>query len=104
MKKALRQLRKPGATINVAVVAAKAGVSRNTIYKHRDLLATIDQYRQHPVISDPDTPAGRESTIVSALRRKLAERDSNIRELKKQLADQQNTIELLYGRIDELSR
>jgi hypothetical protein len=35
--------------------------------QHRDLVAVIDQYRHHPTPAD-NTPTGRETSILAALR------------------------------------
>lgn len=51
--KAIRYLRRTGATINVATVAARAGVQRKTVYKHPDLIVVIDQYRREPAANRP---------------------------------------------------
>ena len=105
--KALRDLRKANAAITVAAVAARSGVSRKTIYKHRDVIATIDQYRQHPPEA-PHTESG-EVGVVGALRRtlaarekSLAEKNQRIRELQQQVSEQADTIAMLYGRLDGL--
>ncbi|MDA3660178.1 MULTISPECIES: hypothetical protein [Mycobacterium] len=45
IERAIRAMRKSNATINVATVAARAGVGRKTVYKHKDLIAVIDQYQ-----------------------------------------------------------
>lgn len=99
IEKAIAHLRKTRATINVSTVAARAGVTRKTIYKHPDLIAVIDQYRHHRDTAEPPT-TGRDTSIVTALRRKIAAQDSEIRELKATLAQQVTTIELLYGQLD----
>jgi hypothetical protein len=67
---AIKHLRKTNAAINISTVAARAGVQRKTIYKHRDLVAVIDQYRRHPTPVDV-APTGRETSIVAALRSQL---------------------------------
>lgn len=97
--KAIRHLRRTGATINVATVAARAGVQRKTVYKHPTAIAIIDQYRHHP---HPDQPASTspENSIITALRTQLAAKDNEIKTLRAQLAEHKNTIELLYGQLD----
>jgi hypothetical protein len=52
IEKAIHHLRRTNAAINIAAVAARAGVQRKTVYKHRDLVAVIDQYRRHPAPTD----------------------------------------------------
>ncbi|MEC4836002.1 transposase [Mycobacteroides chelonae] len=103
IEKAIRHLRKTGAAINVAAVAARAGVQRKTIYKHPDLIAAIDQYRRRTPTSDTDTDTaqgGRTNTIIDALRKQLATKDNEISALRQQLAEHAATIALLYGELD----
>jgi hypothetical protein len=99
IEKAIRHLRKTNATINVSTVAARAGVQRKTVYKHDDLMAVIDQYRRQPASTEL-APAGRETSIVAALRSRLAAKDDEIRQLRATVAQQKATIELLYGQLD----
>lgn len=99
IEKAIRALRKADAPINISTVAAKAGVVRKTIYKHRDLVAVIDQYRRNPNDTKPPAP-GHETTIITALRRRLAAQDAEIKQLRATVAQQKTTIELLYGQLD----
>ncbi|WP_236732197.1 hypothetical protein [Mycolicibacterium peregrinum] len=47
-------------------------------------------------------PAGRETSIDAALRHRLAAKDKEIAALKATVAEQQSTIELLYGQLDTL--
>ena len=101
IEKALRHLRKTGAHITVASVAARAGVSRKTVYKHKDIIAVIDQYRQYP--SDPPTNGdspNRESTIITALRSQLATKEADLRALRAQLSERDSTIAFLYGQLE----
>lgn len=99
--KALRDLRKANAPITVAAVSKRSGVSRKTIYKHKDLLATIDQYRKTNYSNGiDDHPSDRESTIVAGLRRKIAACQAENKDLKAVISDQRRTIELLYGHLD----
>ena len=100
--KALRDLRKANAAITVAAVAARAGVSRKTVYKHKDVIATIDQYRNTFSTSSMDAPTDREPAVIAALRRKIAACQAENKELRSVIADQRHTIELLYGQLDEL--
>jgi len=99
IEKAIRALRKAEAPINISTVAAKARVVRKTIYKHHDLLAVIDQYRHTPNHHEPSA-TGRETTIITALRRQLATQDDEIKKLRATVAQQKTTIELLYGQLD----
>lgn len=99
IEKAIRHLRKTGAAINVAAVAARAGVQRKTIYKHPDLIAAINQYRHHGTTTAPNTDQ-HTNTIIDALRKQLATKDTQISALRQQLAECAATIELLYGELD----
>lgn len=99
IEKAIRHLRKTNSTINVSTVAQRAGVQRKTVHKHPDLIAVIDQYRKQPAPTEPPTN-GRETTIVTALRRRLAAKDKQIKQLQATVAQQKTTIELLYGQLD----
>ncbi|MCX8563574.1 transposase [Mycolicibacterium mucogenicum] len=102
IEKAINYLRKTKATINVSTVARRAKVQRKTVLKHDDLMATINQYRnQTPDRTDHPPAPGRESSIVAALRRKIASQDAEIGELKTTVAQQQATIELLYGQLED---
>ena len=98
--KALRDLRKANATITVAAVAARAGVSRKTIYKHKDVIATIDQYRGAHSANPAAETTSREPAIVAALRRKIEACEVENKQLRSVIADQKQTIELLYGELD----
>jgi hypothetical protein len=101
IEKALAYLRKTNATINVSTVAKRAGVTRKTVLKHDHVMAIIDQYRHHPDKATP--PAmGRETSILAALRNKLAAREKEVSDLKATVAQQKTTIELLYGQLDTL--
>ena len=102
IQNAINHLRKTNAPINISTVAARAGVQRKTIYKHRDLVAVIDQYRRHPTPTDTTSP-GRETSIVAALRTQLAAKDNEIRNLKTKVNEQESTIALLYGQLDSRS-
>ncbi|OBC08051.1 transposase [Mycobacterium sp. 852013-50091_SCH5140682] len=99
IEKALADLRKTNATITVSAVAARAGVTRKTVHKHDHVMAIIAQYRHH---RDTQTPpaTGRETSIVTALRNKLAARDKEVADLKATVAQQKATIELLYGQLE----
>lgn len=102
IERAIRKMRKANAAINVSAVARKAGVARNTVYQHQDLVAVIDQYRQHDIPDDTPAPAATpESSILAGLRRTLAARDSEVAQLKRQLAEHESTIALLYGQLDD---
>lgn len=98
IERAIKHLRKTNAIINISTVAARAGVERKTVYKHRDLVAIIDAYRRQPPSLGAAT--GRETTVVVALRAQLVAKDGEIRALRTKLAEQESTIALLYGQLD----
>ena len=102
IENAIRHLRKTNAPVNISAVAARVGVARKTIYKHRDLVAVIDQYRGGTTTVDL-TPTGRESSIVAALRIQLAAKDNEIKTLKAKLHQHESTIAVLYGQLDARS-
>jgi hypothetical protein len=99
IEKAIGHLRKNNAAINVSTVATHAGVHRKAIYKHRDLVAVMDQYRHHPTPAD-SAATGREKSIVAALRTQLATKDNEIKTLKAKVREHESTIARLYGQID----
>ncbi len=101
IEKAIAHLRKTNATINFSTVSRRAKVSRKTIYKHDDLVTVIEQYRGRHTDRQPAS-TGRETSIHAALRHKLAAKDKEIAALKATVAEQQSTIELLYGHLDTL--
>lgn len=101
IEKALAYLRKTHATINVSTVARRAGVTRKTVLKHDHVVAIIDQYRHHPDTAT-QSATGRETSILAALRNKLAAREKEVSDLKATVAQQKATIELLYGQLDTL--
>jgi hypothetical protein len=102
IEKAITYLRKTNAEINFSTVSRRAKVSRKTIYKHDDLVALIKQYRDRPTTAGGPASTGRETSIDAALRRRLAAKDKEIAALKATVAEQQSTIELLYGQLDTL--
>ncbi|WP_445278068.1 hypothetical protein, partial [Streptomyces sp. DSM 41033] len=84
-----------------STVSRRAKVSRKTIYKHDDLVTVIEQYRGRHTDREPAS-TGRETSIHAALRHTLAAKDKEIAALKATVAEQQSTIELLYGQLDTL--
>lgn len=99
--KAIKDLRKREAKINVNSVAKKANVARQTIYKHQDLLDTIHAHaRQIPTES---APVHRETTIIEALRSQLTAKDQTIRSLRDTVKQKEETIANLYGEITRLT-
>lgn len=76
---------------------------RKTIYKHDDLIPVIDQYRHQPATDNPaatESSGGRETSIIAALRHRFAAKDAENKQLKATVAEQQVTIELLYGQFE----
>ncbi|MBN9635792.1 MAG: transposase, partial [Actinobacteria bacterium] len=101
IEKAIAHLRKTNAVLNVSTVARRAGVTRKTVYKHDELMAIINAHRNHHGATDEPPSTSRDSSIVAALRRKIATQSSEIKELKTTVAQQQATIELLYGQLED---
>ena len=104
IEKALRELRKANTPISVAAVAARANVSRKTIYKHKDLYAAIDQHRQLHASAKVDPTTKHESALITGLRRKIAAQQDEIRALRAAVADKDTTIAVLYGRLDDVQK
>lgn len=71
--KALRDLRKQNTAINVNTVAHRAGVTRKTIYHHKDPLARIRAHTQLAPVTAADD--GRPNGIIAALRVQLTAKD-----------------------------
>ena len=90
---ALRDLRRKGAAVNVAAVAARAGVTRKAVYSHPELLARI---RAHTHLAPAPEGAGqRSNSIIDALRRQLVAKDTEIAKLRAQLRERNNTVATL---------
>ena len=102
IEKAIRHLRKTNAPVNISAVAARVGVARKTIYKHRDLVAVIDQCRRHLTSVDL-APTDRKTFTIAALRIQLAAKDNEIKILKAKVHEHESTIALLYGQLDSRS-
>lgn len=98
--KAIAHLRKTNAVLNVSTVARRAGVTRKTVYKHDDLMAVIDAHRNHTAADVPPA-TGRDNAIMAALRHKIAAQTAEIKDLKTTVTQQQATIELLYGQLED---
>ena len=110
IEKTLKEMVKSGSRINVHAVHKKSEVSRNTIYRHPDLLERI---RAHSA-RGADSPAARlapereEGTVAAALRRRmtakehdhkneLSKRDREIKDLRQEVA-------ALHGEIRRLKQ
>ena len=99
--RAIKDLRKRGAAINVKAVSEKAHVARKTIYGHPDLLATIRAHaREKPVDVAPHRA---DTGIIEALRSQLTAKDTKIRQLRDTLRQRDETIARLYGEIARLT-
>ncbi|SHT51712.1 Putative transposase/integrase [Mycobacteroides abscessus subsp. abscessus] len=109
IEKAIRDLRRQKAAINVNAVARAAGVTRKTIYRHDDLLARI---RAHtPLHPAPPSPVSGQATvgqssIVAALRREMTTAQSRYRAqlsaLRTQLKDKDAALAAAHGEIERL--
>lgn len=95
--KALTALRRSGGPININAVAARAGVTRKTIYNHPDLREKI---RAQATVTPAPDPTPTDNTIVSALRTQLTAKDAEIRRLRAEINDKDDLIASLYGRLD----
>lgn len=96
---ALRDLRRRGATVNVAAVATSAGVTRKAVYAHDDLLARIRAHsRLAPAPENTDQPS---NSIIDALRRHITTREAEITKLRAKVNEQNNTIAMLYGQLEQ---
>ncbi|WP_353372332.1 hypothetical protein [Mycobacterium sp.] len=83
-----------GLDISLAIAAMDAaGFGRNVPGRRRS-------YRHQPPPADT-SPTGRETSIVTALRARLAAKDSEVQKLRSTVAQQESTIALLYGQLDE---
>lgn len=106
VEKALRDLRKKGAPINIQSVARHAGVTRATIYRRQDLRQQITADRDHSPQRhrnpQPHVPASatEESAIIASLRHQISKRDTLIAELNSQVHQLNRTIETLHGQLD----
>ncbi|WP_418002843.1 DUF6262 family protein [Mycobacterium sp. PDNC021] len=101
IEKAIGHLRKTNAVLNVSTVARRAGVTRKTVYNHDDLMAAIDAHRTHTSATAVTQATGRDSSIVAALRRKITAQSDEIETLRTTLTQQQATIGLLYGQLED---
>ncbi|MDS1112716.1 DUF6262 family protein [Gordonia westfalica] len=100
VQRALRDMIASGATINVNTVAIRAKVARKTIYANPDLREKIQAHSRITAVPD-SAPGTEDNSIVSALRAQLTAKDSELRELKNALQQRDNTIAILYGRLEQ---
>lgn len=110
IEKAIRELRKQQAVINVNSVARAACVTRKTIYNQPDLLQRI---RTQPPVRvtaapPPSTPAGQETSIVTALRRELTSQQTRYRtqlaELRATLQQTQEALAIAHAELHRLNQ
>ena len=100
--KAVEDLESEGLAVSVHAVAKRAGVSRNFIYSHVDLLNHIrSRPTLHPRLKA--VPAKSRSTEVS-LRSRLVTAHEHIEQLKVDLADERASNARLLGEIRKLRR
>jgi len=100
--KALTDLRRSGATINIAAVAKRAGVTRKAVYAHEDLLTRIRTHTRLAPAPTASSPTGQATnTIIDALRRQLAAKEREITTLRGQLRQRDNTIAVLHGKLEQ---
>ncbi len=102
--KALRDLRKQGAPINVNAVARAAEVTRKTIYAHPDLLERIRAHTPLHLTPAPQSrPPAAENSIVAALRRQLTTQQTQLSKLKTELKARDDALAAAHGEIARLS-
>ncbi|MGL5441184.1 MAG: hypothetical protein ACRDDJ_01755 [[Mycobacterium] stephanolepidis] len=103
--KAIRDLRKKGAPVNVNAVARAAEVTRKTIYAHPDLLEHIRAHIPLHAVApayDSRSPAA-ENSIVAALRRQLTTQQTQLSKLRTELKDRDEALAAAHGEIARLS-
>jgi len=101
--KAFKALRREGTDITISSVARRAGVTRNSIHRRKDVLARIRAHQPLAAVTDdiPPAPHG-DTSIVAALRHRLTAKDNQIADLKAALRERDRTIALLHGQLDKL--
>jgi hypothetical protein len=101
--KAFKALRREGVDITISSVARRAGVTRNSIHRRKDVVARIRAHRPLAAVTDDIAPApGGDTSIIAALRGRLTAKDNHIAELKAALRERDRTIALLHGQLDKL--
>ncbi len=114
---AVRSIRKDKTPISVNAVARRAQVSRSTIYRHHDLLQTINALRATSPRHTPPGPAAdsANNTLLDALRHQLRQLQiqhrqeisilkSRLKEHEEALAAANGEIHRLTGRLDQSQR
>lgn len=110
IEKAIKELRRNKAAINVNAVARTAGVTRKTIYRHEDLLKRIRAHnRLHPTTISLDQAQDhtQETSIVAALRRQLTTQQTKhhtqIADLQAKLKEKDTALAAAHGEIHRLT-
>lgn len=89
LKNALNKLHKTGDSFSITEVCKEAGVSRQYLHKHPDLLELVCKYtdtQQKPSKRNNDSI----ETHITLLKSKLKEKDKEISRLKKEYACNEN--------------
>jgi hypothetical protein len=106
--KAIKDMRRKGLTINPKTVAKHAGVSRKTVYNHRDLFDQIRAETAKPALKPaPPLPGtATESTIITALRDQLRiqklHHQSEIAELRAENKTLEQALATAHGELHRL--
>lgn len=102
-EKAIRDMVRARETITFAAVAARAGVSREYLYRAPDLAAQIRAGRQQPRLAPVDDTAGRHEPVLAALRdhiRRLEHRHAEeLRTLRAENNQLRRQLEATLGRL-----
>jgi len=109
VRKALREMKKKGRTININAVANYAKVARKTIYNHPDLRdeirAAATAPRPRPT-TPPGDEANGETSITAALRDQLRSQktryETDIATLKSQVKQLQQELATAHGELHRL--
>ncbi|ORW08174.1 transposase [Mycobacterium kyorinense] len=108
IKKALREMKKKGLTINPNAVARHADVARKTIYNHRDLLNEVRaaQTAPRPTPTPLQAPTSGETSITTALRDQLraqkARYETDTAALKSTIKQLQGELAATHGELHRL--
>ncbi|MDF0529583.1 TetR family transcriptional regulator [Tsukamurella sp. 8F] len=101
---ARRTLKKAGQPVNINAVAAKAGVSRATIYRHPDLADRIRAQRNTPSTPvTPPAPTSTDDSVIHALRRTIRDKDEQIHRLRAELQAQDRALAAAHAEIERLT-
>lgn len=105
---AIRTMRKDKTPISINAVARRARVSRSTIYRHEDLLHTINALRANSPRHPPaEAPASSNNTLIDALRHQLrqlqVQHQQEISALRSSLKEQGEALATAHGEIHRLT-